>query len=37
MTLDEFLTEAGPHGLVAIDYDIDDVKRELAAIAPAQR
>ena len=37
MTLDEFLTEAGPPGLVAIDDDIDDVTRELAAIAPAQR
>ena len=37
MTLDEFLIEAGPHGLFAVDYDIDDFKRELAAIAPARR
>ena len=37
MTLDEFLIEAGPHGLFAVDFDIDDFKRELASIAPARR
>ena len=29
MTLDDFLIEAGRHGLYAIDYDVDDFKREL--------
>ena len=29
MALDEFLIEAGRHGLYAIDYDLDDFKREL--------
>ncbi len=32
MTLDEFLIEAGQHGLYAIDHDIEDFKRELGAI-----
>ncbi len=32
MTLDDFLIEAGRHGLYAIDYDVDDFKRELDAI-----
>lgn len=36
MTLDEFLIEAGPHGLFAIDYDVDDFRRELDAIAPSR-
>ena len=31
MTLDDFLIEAGRHGLDAIDYDVDDFKRELDA------
>jgi predicted HTH domain antitoxin len=34
MTLGDFLIEAGRHGLYAIDYDVDDFKRELAAIPP---
>jgi hypothetical protein len=33
MPLDTFLISAGPHGLVAIDYDIDDFRRELDDIA----
>ena len=33
MTLDAFLIEAGGHGLYAIDYDVDDFRRELDAIA----
>jgi predicted HTH domain antitoxin len=37
MTLDEFLIEAGPHGLLAVDYDVDDFRRELRAIPPADR
>jgi predicted HTH domain antitoxin len=28
--LDEFLREASRHGLDAIDYDLDDLRRELA-------
>ena len=32
MTLDEFLVQAGRHGLDAIDYDAEDFKRELGAI-----
>jgi predicted HTH domain antitoxin len=32
MTLDEFLVEAGRHGLEAIDYDVEDFARELADI-----
>jgi len=32
MSLDEFLIEAGRHGLAAIDYEVDDFKRELATI-----
>lgn len=32
MTLDDFLIEAGHHGLYAVDYDVDDFKRELDAI-----
>lgn len=32
MTLDEFLTEAGRHGLYAIDYDVEDFRRELAVV-----
>ena len=27
MSLDEFLIEAGRHGLEAIDYDVEDFKR----------
>jgi hypothetical protein len=37
MTLDEFLIEAGPHGLYAIDQDIEDFKQELGAIPKGQR
>lgn len=29
MALDDFLIAAGKHGLNAIDYDLDDFKREL--------
>lgn len=32
MTLDDFLIEAGRHGLYAIDYDVDDFRRELDTI-----
>jgi hypothetical protein len=32
MALDDFLIEAGRHGLYAIDQDVDDLKRELEAI-----
>lgn len=32
MALDDFLIEAGRHGLYAIDQDVDDFKRELDAI-----
>jgi predicted HTH domain antitoxin len=32
MTFDDFLIEAGRHGLVAIDYDVEDFTRELDAI-----
>ena len=32
MALDGFLIEAGRHGLDAIDYDLEDFKRELEAI-----
>jgi predicted HTH domain antitoxin len=34
MALDDFLIEAGRHGLYAIDYDVDDFKQELDAITP---
>lgn len=37
MTLDQCLIEAGSHGLLAIDYDVDDFRRELQAIPPAGR
>ena len=37
MPLDQFLIEAGSHGLLAIDYDVDDFRRELQAIPPAGR
>jgi predicted HTH domain antitoxin len=30
--LDDFLIVAGQHGLYAIDYDLDDLRRELDAI-----
>lgn len=29
MALDDFLIAAGEHGLLAIDYDLDDFRREL--------
>ena len=32
MALDDFLIEAGRHGLYALDQDVDDLKRELGAI-----
>jgi len=34
MSLDAFLIEAGEHGLYAIDYDLDDFRRELDRIEP---
>ncbi len=34
MMLDDFLIEAGRHGLYAIDYDVDDFKQELDSITP---
>lgn len=37
MSLDEFLVEAGRHGLEAIDYDVQDFKRELGTIQKATR
>jgi hypothetical protein len=37
MTLDDFLIEAGRHGLDAIDYDVDDFKRELDGIVEGAR
>jgi predicted HTH domain antitoxin len=37
MTLDEFLIEAGRHGLQAIDYDVEDFKHELATIKKTTR
>jgi predicted HTH domain antitoxin len=37
MSLDEFLVEAGRHGLEAIDYDVEDFTRELATIPKATR
>jgi hypothetical protein len=32
MTLDDFLIQAGQHGLYAIDHDVEDFKQELGAI-----
>ncbi len=37
MALDDFLIEAGRHGLYAIDHDVDDFKQELEAIPKHQR
>lgn len=37
LTLDQFLIEAGSHGLLAIDYDVEDFRRELQEIPPAAR
>jgi predicted HTH domain antitoxin len=37
MPLDEFLGKAGRHGLDAIDYDVEDFKRELATIRQPTR
>ena len=37
MSLDDFLIEAGRHGLEAIDYDVEDFKRELGAIRTKTR
>jgi predicted HTH domain antitoxin len=34
MMLDDFLIEAGRHGLYAIDYDVDDFKHDLDTITP---
>jgi predicted HTH domain antitoxin len=36
MTLDDFLVEAGRHGLYAIDYDVDEFKHELDAITKSR-
>lgn len=35
--LDDFLIEAGKHGLYAIDYDLDDFRRELDGITAQGR
>ena len=37
MTLDDFLVKGGRHGLDAIDYDLEDFKRELGAIRKPTR
>lgn len=37
MTLDDFLIEAGRHGLYAIDQDVEDFKQELGAISKDRR
>lgn len=37
MALDDFLVEAGQHGLYAIDYDIDDFKQELGSVSKSRR
>jgi predicted HTH domain antitoxin len=37
MTLDDFLIEAGRHGLYAIDYDVEDLRQELAAVPKDRR
>jgi hypothetical protein len=37
MTLDDFVIEAGRHGLYAIDHDIEDFKRELGPIPKGRR
>lgn len=37
MTLDDFLVEAGRHGLDAIDYDVEDFTRELGTIRKPTR
>ena len=36
MTLDDFLVEAGRHGLYAIDQDVDDFRRELNTLPRGQ-
>jgi predicted HTH domain antitoxin len=36
MTLDDFLIEAGRHGLYAIDHDFEDFRQELEAISNGQ-
>ncbi|MGH9409325.1 MAG: UPF0175 family protein [Vicinamibacterales bacterium] len=37
MTLDDFLIEAGRHGLYAMDQDVEDFRQELGAIPKTQR
>ena len=37
MALDDFLIAAGRHGLHAIDYDVEDFRRELDAIPQDRR
>jgi Uncharacterised protein family (UPF0175) len=37
MTLDDFLIEAGRHGLYAIDHEVEDFRRELGTIRTDQR
>ena len=37
MPFDDFVTEAGRHGLFAIDQDVEDFKRELGAISTDHR
>jgi len=37
MTFDDFLIDAGRHGLYAIDHDVEDLKHELGAIPKTPR
>jgi hypothetical protein len=37
MAVDDFLIEAGRHGLYAIDHDLEDFRQELEAIPRNQR
>ena len=37
MTLDDFLIEAGRHGVYAIDLDVDDFKQELGSLSKDHR
>ena len=37
LTLDDFLIEAGRHGLYAIDYDVEDFRQELSAVPEDRR
>jgi predicted HTH domain antitoxin len=37
MMFDDFLIEAGQHGLYAIDYDVDDFRQELGTVPKGRR